>query len=129
MNKSYRLTEQKKIVLDEVRSRFDHPTAEEIFNSVHANYPGISKSTVYRNLDVLSQEGLILRIKVTGGDHYDLTTKKHYHVICKKCHKVVDADIKYCESYDKEVEEQTGYSIDQHAMLFEGLCPDCKEEN
>lgn len=128
-NKNYRLTEQKKIVLEEVQSRYDHPTAEEIYLKIHEKYPGISKSTVYRNLDVLNQEGLIRRIKVVGGDHFDLTVKKHYHVICKNCHKVVDAEIEYRNDYDDEVAKQTGFTIDEHSLIFEGLCPDCKKAN
>lgn len=128
MNNSFRLTKQKQIVLNEVKSRYDHPTADEIYESIHAKYPGISKSTVYRNLSVLNKEGLIRLVKVSGVAHFDLTLKNHMHVVCKCCHKVVDVGVSYNADYDKTVEEKTGFIIDEHNFMFEGICPECQRK-
>lgn len=128
MNKAFRLTKQKKIVLDEVLSRCDHPTAEQIYLSIHEKFPNISKSTVYRNLDVLSQEGLLNRIVHKEGDRFDLTLNNHYHVYCKICHKLVDTRIPYNKDFDKKVAAETSFLIDKHSLVFEGICPECQEK-
>ena len=91
-------------------------------------YPNISKSTVYRNLDVLSQEGLLNRIVHKEGNRFDLTLNNHYHVYCKICHKLVDTGIPYNEDFDKKVAAETCFLIDKHSIVFEGICPECQEK-
>ncbi len=125
MNKQRRLTIQRRVVYEEVLSRCDHPTADQIYKSIHTTYPRISKSTVYRNLDILSKEGKINLISFPSGNRYDLTLEKHYHVICKNCGKVVDVDLPYVEELDKNVSSKSGFKITKHSMIFEGLCTEC----
>ena len=60
--KQQRNTRQRQLVLDEVRSRRDHPTAEQIFQNVHALDPHISRGTVYRNLNLLCDNQEIFRV-------------------------------------------------------------------
>jgi len=124
IKKNLRNTEQRQIVYDAVIGRCDHPTAEEIYFDIHKNYPNISKSTVYRNLDVLSNEGKIQRIKIPGGDRFDLTLCGHSHVVCKMCGKVIDTHINE-KNVESEVSKETGFEIVGHNLFFEGICPDC----
>ena len=86
----HRETKQRRIVLETVRCHTDHPTANTIYEEVHAIDGKISQGTVYRNLSCLSEDGEILHIKVPGADRYDLRTDLHYHIICLKCGKVID---------------------------------------
>ena len=81
----HRETKQRRIVLETVRSHTDHPTANTICEEVHAIDGKISQSTVYRNLNCLSEDGEILHIKVSGADRLELRTALHYHIICLKC--------------------------------------------
>ena len=76
-----RNTRQRQLVLEEVRSRHDHPTAEQIFDEVHKVDEHLSRATVYRNLHLLADEGIILSIKAPGGERFDLRTDEHAHVI------------------------------------------------
>ena len=125
MNKQFRFTKQKRIIYEAVTSRCDHPSAEDIYNAIHIKYPSISKSTVYRNLDVLSEEGLIRRIKTPTFDRFDLTLNEHSHIVCKICHKMLDVNFIPSNNIDKLVSEETGFLIDSHQMIFEGICPSC----
>lgn len=128
MTKNFRFTKQKRIIYEEVLSRFDHPTAMEIYESIHKKYPGISQSTVYRNLDILSTNGLIRKIDVNGFSHYDLTTRNHYHILCKYCNKIVDACINYQDNLNIKVSKDSGFIINDHALMFTGICPDCQKK-
>lgn len=115
-------------MLEAVQSRCDHPTAEQIYEYVHAMDPKISHGTVYRNLNCLSEDGVICHVRVPGADRYDLRTDRHYHMFCIKCKKVIDAPYPYKAYLDEEIAEQSGYKIIRHRLFFEGICPECQND-
>ncbi len=126
-----RRTIQRDLVLQEIARRCDHPNAEQVFEAVSDTHPSISKATVYRNLNILEQEGLIRRVSLPGAqcDHYDRTLDNHYHVFCERCGKVADVDLAYMTQLSDAVHEASGYQLFRHEMVFHGLCPDCKNND
>lgn len=124
--KQRRETRQRKLVLGSVRSRRDHPTAEQIYEDVHLMDEHISRGTVYRNLNLLSESGEIYHVKVPGADRYDLTVNPHYHLICVKCGNVCDAPFEYQTESDEAVSKLSGYSFVRHRTVYEGVCPECQ---
>lgn len=126
--KQHRNTRQRKLVLDAVRSRQDHPGADSIYLDVRRQDDKVSRGTVYRNLNLLAEKGEITHVKVPGTDRFDLRTDQHYHLFCVGCGAVSDAPIPYDASHDKEVEAETGFQIQRHRTFFEGLCPDCQKK-
>ena len=123
-----RNTKQRQLVLDAVRARMDHPTAEQIFQDVHALDEHVSRATVYRNLNVLDENGEVLQVNAPTANRFDLRVDPHYHMICTECGSVVDAPVEYQEAYDRLVEERTGFKLAGHQTIFEGLCPACQEK-
>ena len=121
-------TKQRKLVLEAVENRRDHPSAEQIFEDVHVKDSRISQGTVYRNLNLLSEEGEIYHVRVPGADRYDLRTDPHYHMICIKCKKVIDIPFKYKNELDEEIAKESNYYIKCHHLVFEGICKDCQKE-
>lgn len=126
-----RNTIQGKLVLDAVNQLANHPTADDVYEYVSKLYPNISKGTVYRNLNSLSDEGLILKIEVpNSADRFDKTTYNHYHIRCLNCSKFEDVDVGYLDNINKEVESKTGYKILNHNIIFSGICSEClKKDN
>lgn len=123
-----RNTKQRKLIMEAVQSRCDHPSADDIFISVRKQDKKISKGTVYRNLNILAETGSICHVRVPSADRYDSRTDMHYHMFCASCGVVVDAPIPYNEKYDKLAEEISGFRIDRHRTVFEGLCADCRKK-
>lgn len=123
--KNYRNSKQRQIILDAVRARCDHPTADQIYLDVRSAYDKISRGTVYRNLAILSETGEILNVKVPAADRYDYRTDRHYHIYCTGCGKTFDAPFEYNFEFDKEIERETEFKINRHRLIFEGLCPEC----
>lgn len=121
-----RETNQRRLVLRVVQGRCDHPTADSIYEAVHAEDPKVSRGTVYRNLGLLSDGGDVYHIRAPGADRYDLRTDPHDHILCIRCKKVVDAPDTERPARDAEVAAATGYRIFRHQTIFEGLCPDCQ---
>ena len=84
-----RITNQKQIILDYVRSVHCHPTAEDVYIAVRKKLPRISLGTVYRNLEKFVENGTILEIK---GEikRFDGNISEHQHFICEQCGEVFD---------------------------------------
>ena len=87
--KQQRNTRQRQLVLDVVRGRRDHPTAEQIYQSVREQDAHISRGTVYRNLNLLCDNREIYRVVMSSSDRFDLRTDPHYHIHCLVCDSVV----------------------------------------
>ena len=111
-----------------MHSRYDHPMADQIYEDVCREDARISKGTVYRNLSLLAADGKIGHIRVPGADRYDSRVDPHCHIICMKCGRVEDVPVEYDEDIDRIAEETTGYLVDHHNMVVEGICPDCRKE-
>ncbi len=108
-----------------VQAHHDHPTADQIYLEVRKADDRISRGTVYRNLEKLADMGSLLHVKVPGADRYDSRLDLHYHMICRKCGKVFDAPVDYRQELDAQVFNFSGFHVERHRTVFEGLCPDC----
>lgn len=129
--KKQRSSRQRQMILDAVMTRYDHPTADQIYLDVRARDEKISRGTVYRNLGILSENEEITNVKVPAADRYDSRLDRHYHIFCTNCERVFDAPLNYHEEYDAKIAVKTGFQITRHRVVFEGLCPECceKEKN
>jgi Fur family peroxide stress response transcriptional regulator len=120
-----RKTSQRNLILEAVCNG-DHLTAKEIFELVSGK-KGMSFGTVYRNLQILEEEGEIAAIKADPELlHYDRRRERHHHLHCTQCGKVFDIPVPYRPEFDMEAAETSGFVIESHAITFEGLCGDCK---
>ena len=131
--KEQRTTLQKRIVSDVFCSMNNHPSAGMVYEAVQEKFPGISRATVYRLLAEAAEKGMIQRLKLhEANDRFDITTAKHYHVVCRHCGAVADVDLEIDdEALAKQAQGYEGFSVDACHMEFVGICQGCqdKEEN
>ncbi len=123
-----KLTKQRRVILEELKKLKTHPSAEELYSIVRERLPRISLGTVYRNLEMLSAAGVILKLDSAGSQkRFDGDTSKHYHLRCTQCDCVRDLDLEFDLS---EVEEKL-YPM-KHVfgfhLEFYGLCESCREK-
>ena len=91
---SRRNTIQKDLVRNTVYEMRRHVTANEVYEFVKEFCPTIGKGTVYRNLDILVEEGNLRKVEVSDGpNRFDLTLKNHYHVRCVNYGEISDVDM------------------------------------
>ncbi|MEN3038316.1 MAG: transcriptional repressor [Candidatus Kryptonium sp.] len=85
-------SKQREAILRILQSTDIHPTADWIYDQVRKVIPNISLGTVYRNLNLLKDEGLIREVTIQGSSsaRYDANLEPHYHFICLKCNSVYD---------------------------------------
>ncbi|MEG0178977.1 MAG: transcriptional repressor [Oscillospiraceae bacterium] len=121
-----RNTIQRELVLEALTNLVNHPTADEIYNEVALQHSSVSKGTVYRNLNVLVQEGILRKVPVPGAaDRFDYNAYPHYHMLCTVCGCFTDAPIEYISAIDDNVKNKTGYENTSHEMVFSGVCKAC----
>ena len=115
-------------MLKTVMDNLIHPTAQEIYNMTREKDPTISMGTVYRNLNLLAEQGKILRIKVPGGaDRYDGTIAPHNHAVCTRCGMVMDYDYSF-DDLNKALLEKSGFKCEELNITVRGTCKNCLEK-
>ena len=125
-----RNTFQRTATLEAVHELANHPTADDVYNLVHEKYPQISRTTVYRNLNKLCDSNDLLKVKIFGSaDRFDHNLHSHYHFKCDECGDVSDLDMPYIESINEMFANIGGRKVNDHQILFDGLCKDCLEKS
>ncbi len=121
-----RLTTQRQIIIEELLKVTSHPTANEVYDMVRRRLPRIGLGTVYRNLELMAETGMILKLEVGGTQkRFDATIQPHYHIRCLECGKVDDIDIPVQENINETAAQACQYQILGHHTEFTGLCSDC----
>jgi Fur family ferric uptake transcriptional regulator len=129
LSTKFRITPQRKAILEELRKADSHLTADEVYELVRARMPRISLGTVYRNLEILSRLGMIRRLESGGAPRrFDGKTNDHYHLRCLRCGRVDDAPIARQTALEESIQGLTDYEIIGHQLEFIGLCLTCREK-
>ena len=127
VSNQFRITQQRRIILEELRNLDTHPTAYEVYELVRKRLPRISLGTVYRNLETLAESGMIQKLETAGTrKRFDGVIANHYHVRCTKCGRVADVPVALISKIDKIAAEASEFEILWHRLEFGGTCPRCK---
>ena len=124
-------SKQREVILDIIKNNPIHPTAEEIYKLTIKKEPKISKSTVYRNINILVDLKKINKVKMTvGPDRYDYVYKDHSHMICEKCGKIFDFYYNFNkDDISKNLKQQLKENIIIDNIMIYGICEECKSKN
>ena len=126
---SRRNTIQKDLVRNAVYEMKRHVTANEVYEFIKESYPTIGIGTVYRNIDILVEEGALRKVEVSEGpNRFDFTLKNHYHVKCVKCGEVSDVDMDEIPDLMKKIHDTHGIEFLDYDISFKGICSKCREE-
>ncbi len=123
-----RHSKQRDAILNNLCSRYDHPTAEDIYFSLKPKIPALSLATVYRNLSQLEDDGKIIRIESAGTARYDGNVNLHYHLSCINCSGVFDIFMDNDCGLCQKASEAFDGKITGHSVLFTGYCSACSKQ-
>jgi len=124
-----RMTVQRQIILDDLRSAKTHPTADEVYARVRLRLPRISLGTVYRNLEMLAAQGMIQKVDTVGTQRrFDFNPENHHHVRCVECGAVDDVPPGLVFSNEDLPETAGEYKILGIRIELLGLCPRCRQK-
>ncbi|HIE39791.1 MAG TPA: transcriptional repressor [Anaerolineales bacterium] len=124
----YRLTPQRMAILQAVLESPSHLTAEEIYRQVSADFPMLSLATVYKTLHMLKGLGEVMELTVDGRSHYDGDAPPHPHLICVRCHTIIDLPLEMAVTVPEEALAERGFRALWHQVEVHGLCRQCQEE-
>ncbi len=126
----FRMTSQRRAIATILDEATEHLDVEEIFARAQQLDRSIHLATVYRTLLALKEKGLVDELDllhVHGERHYYevRTSDIHAHVICKKCHAVVEPKGEVIDICRSMLGEETGYEIRYMRLEVSGICPRC----
>jgi Fur family peroxide stress response transcriptional regulator len=126
---SYRRSRQRERILELLQSTETHPTASWLYARLRKEFARLSLGTVYRNIGVLIEQGLVSRIAFGSTfDRLDANVKPHYHFICVKCDSIIDLDVPVARSLNAWPDKSLGFKVTRHEIEFYGLCPKCAKK-
>lgn len=120
-----RLTVPRRLILAAVRQTDGHPTAEWIHAAVRRRLPRVSLGTVYRNLKVLADQGLLTEIREGPLIRFDARLDRHHHFTCTACRRIFDLAEPVDARLESRVAARTGFRVSHHRIEFYGLCAGC----
>lgn len=124
-----RMTHQREVILAELNKCKAHPTADELYERVKVKLPRISLATVYRNLEILSNAGIIKKLEISGRQkRFDWDLSQHDHIYCVQCQRVDNITLENKQNVALNPEESKGYQVSGCRVEFFGLCPKCKKK-
>lgn len=135
LQKSYK-TKTTELISQFIESKIEHGfTAAELSDFLKGHGLEVNKTTVYRNLDKLTESGHLIKRKspVAEGFVYqnveeDEHCNEHIHFQCSRCGSVIHLSDKSTSEYLKVLSETLGLQIDLSTSALNGLCPECKKQ-
>lgn len=92
-------TNQRIVIYEALYKMVNHPTADGVYDRIHAENPSITLATIYKALEAFAEAGLVHKISCTDGKlRYDANTDAHHHVYCLNTNEVYDF-------YDEDLEK------------------------
>lgn len=128
MKTPIKYSHQREAIVNFLKTRKDHPTADVVYQNIKETIPNISLGTVYRNLNQLANAGIILRLPCDGKtDHFDAYTHPHCHFMCSCCNSVSDILIDPSSRLIAEAASTSAHQIETASVLFYGVCSECQK--
>ena len=123
---TYRNTKQRKRILEVLSQTDKHPTASWVYDKLKPEFPSLSLGTVYRNLAILEEQGLLIKLHSGSTfDRYDAIIEPHAHFVCKICASLYDlSGIELDKLLDK-ADSKTRHHIQEVKLSYSGICDEC----
>jgi Fur family peroxide stress response transcriptional regulator len=118
---------KREAVLEKIRSTTSHPSADWVYEELRKEIPDLSLGTVYRNLAMFKEEGLIISVGVVNGqERFDGNTSEHTHFVCESCGRVIDVEEELDPELNGLIEKRYDVDVAFHQLTFFGKCDDCR---
>jgi Fur family peroxide stress response transcriptional regulator len=127
-SRNLKVTPQRMLLLGEIREK-GHVCIDELYKLVKAVSPSVSLATIYKNVNLLVEEGLLKEIPIEGAKSvYEINMGDHVHYVCSKCGFVEDLED---DSYSLRgfLENKYGRQINSVGIMIKGICRSCAGTN
>lgn len=127
----YRLTPQRVIILSVVADGDGHLDVDEVLRRAKETYPYMDIATVYRNLHLLKDLGVVTEVAIGDRLHFELTDPngRHHHMVCRTCHGAYNLSPSYLEEFRTALVEEFGFEPDLDNFAVSGVCAQCRSSD
>ena len=123
-----RCTVQRRIILETALDLENHPSADEIFDTVKDRIPGIARTTVYRTLEYLARLGVITKACHPGHvARFDPRLDLHHHLVCLYCNDFIDFENDTLNELTIPDTSAFGFEVSDYCVQLRGICKTCRE--
>lgn len=124
--RGFPLTVHRRAVLEIMLDREDHPTADQVYAEMRAKLPGISRTSVYRVLEMLVATGMITKVCHPGSAaRFDPKVEQHHHLVCMSCDRIIDVQEPNLDSLSIPDFQAQGFRVSNYHVHFRGTCAEC----
>lgn len=117
---------QREMIYEQVKNHPVHPTADEVYTALKKDSPNLSLGTVYRNLNLLADMGMLIKIHIGGGkDRFDGRTDAHCHFFCDRCGRVFDVEDESVCGIEQRVFANDRHTVTGIEINLRGICSKC----
>lgn len=125
-NHHLKVTPQRLKIVESLNT-YGHLNIDMLYQEVKEAYPNVSLATVYKNIAIMTQNGLLEEVKVPSEKSvYEVRKEPHLHLHCVKCGKIEDFEIDL-KPVTERAEKLSGYNVLDTDMVFDGVCPECQK--
>jgi Fur family transcriptional regulator, ferric uptake regulator len=125
--KGYKLTPQRRVILDIIHETPSHLTADDIYSRVQQRISGVNKSTVYRTLELLEELDCVVRSEMGERFIYHHADEgHHHHLICRGCGRTIEMSEASLEPMRRKLLDELDFQVDIKHLVLHGLCADCR---
>jgi len=127
----YRLTGPRRALAALIAARRGHFTADELLSESRRRRLGVTRATIFRSLDVLTDLSLVERLDLPTGEHAFVACERthHHHIVCAACGRSTEVADNGLDAVAAAIAEETGYQVQAHRLELFGLCPACQRAN
>lgn len=132
-DKGFKTTEPRKILLEFLnRDENKHLSCDEIYDRLSDAHPNIGIATVYRNIQLFEELGIVTKLTLDDGigryEYAELLkdAHQHHHLVCLNCNKLIEVKEDLLGALEEQIEKEHGFKIVDHDLKFFGYCSDCK---
>jgi Fur family transcriptional regulator, ferric uptake regulator len=115
-----RLSRQRRSILELLWEAQEHLSARQIYDRLNQQGKDIGHTSVYQNLEVLSQQGIIECVERSDGRLYGHVNESHSHINCLDTDQILDIHIELPKDFIAAVEQQNGIKITDYRIDFFG---------
>jgi Fur family transcriptional regulator, peroxide stress response regulator len=121
------VTHQRQVLYEVMRGMSGHPSPEEIYAKVKRKVPSISLATVYKNVHLFVESGVLREVSLHhGSQRVEMNVEEHHHLVCSKCKAITDIDEKSLGALPKRKKLAGGFLVERYSVDVIGLCAKCQ---
>ena len=123
-------SKKRDVVLEVLRGTDTHPSAQWIYSEAKKIVPDLSLGTVYRNLNLFKEEGLVVSVGVVDGEErFDCVTEPHTHFVCSRCGSIIDVALDDGSGDEAELEARYDVRVESRSVVYRGTCSGCERKS